>query len=274
MDEKKTISKVIPEGELNCIWAEAGVVSYKLCDRNYECDNCPFDQAMRQKPAPASASVSGGEATQPAASAAPEGRSGQDSLADIVHGIFGRPFSEKFPEDRFYSRGHVWIKKTAANRYNVGIDHYAAGLLDGNGGVVFPQPGTAAVKDNPCAWIICDGGTIAVQSPVDGKIRAVNPRLIESAAIVRTDPYESGWLSEISCEDDKCESLLNASRMESTSKSQFETIEREIVAEFDPRLPAPGVTLMDGGFRPRNLKDVLGTSRYVSILQKVFSCKS
>ncbi|MCL4539405.1 MAG: hypothetical protein M1378_07360 [Bacteroidetes bacterium] len=274
MDGKKTISKVIPEGELSCIWAEAGFVSYKLCDRNYECDDCPFDQVMRQKPAPASASASGGTVVQPKPTVVPDSRSGQDTLPGVVHSIFGGPFSERLPEDRFYSRGHVWVKKTAANSYRVGIDHYAAGLLDGNGNMVFSQPGAAAVKNNPCAWIICDGGTVAVQSPVDGKIRIVNSRLMESAAIVRTDPYESGWLSEITSEANICETCLSASEMEPASKSQFDEIEREIVTEFDARLPALGVTLMDGGHRPRNLNDLLGISRYVSVLQKVFSSRT
>lgn len=30
-----------------CIWMEAGVIDYKLCDHNYDCNTCKFDQAMR-----------------------------------------------------------------------------------------------------------------------------------------------------------------------------------------------------------------------------------
>lgn len=36
-----------PAGGLPCIWMSAGLVAYKLCDRGFECDGCPFDQAMR-----------------------------------------------------------------------------------------------------------------------------------------------------------------------------------------------------------------------------------
>lgn len=35
-----------------CIWMTAGVVSYKLCPLQFECDNCEFDAAMRQKDRP------------------------------------------------------------------------------------------------------------------------------------------------------------------------------------------------------------------------------
>lgn len=30
-----------------CVWMSAGLVAYKLCDRGFECESCPFDQAMR-----------------------------------------------------------------------------------------------------------------------------------------------------------------------------------------------------------------------------------
>ena len=30
-----------------CVWMEAGVVGYKLCDREFDCDHCPFDAALR-----------------------------------------------------------------------------------------------------------------------------------------------------------------------------------------------------------------------------------
>jgi len=31
-----------------CVWMESGVVSYKLCDFEYNCEACPFDRALRE----------------------------------------------------------------------------------------------------------------------------------------------------------------------------------------------------------------------------------
>jgi hypothetical protein len=42
---------VLPPGVLPCVWMSAGVVSFKLCDREGECEGCPFDRAM-MGPAP------------------------------------------------------------------------------------------------------------------------------------------------------------------------------------------------------------------------------
>jgi glycine cleavage system H lipoate-binding protein len=40
--------KAVPNGEEKCIWMEAGVIDYKLCNYYYNCNACPFDKAMKQ----------------------------------------------------------------------------------------------------------------------------------------------------------------------------------------------------------------------------------
>jgi hypothetical protein len=37
-----------PPGALPCVWMSAGLIAFKLCDREGECEGCPFDRAMRQ----------------------------------------------------------------------------------------------------------------------------------------------------------------------------------------------------------------------------------
>ena len=33
--------------ELPCVWVSAGVLSYRPCDREYECEGCPLYLALR-----------------------------------------------------------------------------------------------------------------------------------------------------------------------------------------------------------------------------------
>ncbi len=33
---------------LKCIWMLAGVLTYRLCDREYDCERCPLDAALRE----------------------------------------------------------------------------------------------------------------------------------------------------------------------------------------------------------------------------------
>lgn len=41
--------KIVPPGKKKCVWMEAGVVSYKLCDKNYDCATCAYDQGLQVK---------------------------------------------------------------------------------------------------------------------------------------------------------------------------------------------------------------------------------
>jgi glycine cleavage system H lipoate-binding protein len=49
--QTKTASgmKVIPSGERKCIWMDAGVVSYKLCTNQFQCNTCEFDRALSNR---------------------------------------------------------------------------------------------------------------------------------------------------------------------------------------------------------------------------------
>ena len=47
--EMKESMKIVPAGKKKCVWMEAGVVSYKLCDNNYDCPTCAYDHAMQLK---------------------------------------------------------------------------------------------------------------------------------------------------------------------------------------------------------------------------------
>ncbi len=47
--KKKESMKIVPPGKKKCVWMEAGVVSYKLCDNNYDCSTCVYDHAMQVK---------------------------------------------------------------------------------------------------------------------------------------------------------------------------------------------------------------------------------
>jgi len=46
----------VQEGAKVCIWAKMGVVSNRICTRNYDCLTCEFDQAMQEKIAAGEAS--------------------------------------------------------------------------------------------------------------------------------------------------------------------------------------------------------------------------
>jgi DNA-binding response OmpR family regulator len=47
--EAGEVEGAVEEGVKVCIWAKMGVVSNRICTRNYDCLTCEFDQAMQEK---------------------------------------------------------------------------------------------------------------------------------------------------------------------------------------------------------------------------------
>jgi len=46
-EDEAAVEKVVKVNE--CVWSKMGVVSYRICTRNYDCLTCEFDQAMQEK---------------------------------------------------------------------------------------------------------------------------------------------------------------------------------------------------------------------------------
>src|SRR4030067_3521666 len=46
-DKKMGNRNIWPANESPCIWMEAGIIDYKLCDKNFDCENCPFDTIIK-----------------------------------------------------------------------------------------------------------------------------------------------------------------------------------------------------------------------------------
>ena len=49
VETKKESFKIVPPGRKKCVWMEAGVVSYKLCDNNFDCPTCPMITPCRPR---------------------------------------------------------------------------------------------------------------------------------------------------------------------------------------------------------------------------------
>jgi glycine cleavage system H lipoate-binding protein len=47
--KKRESMRIVPAGKKKCVWMEAGVVSYKLCDNNFDCSTCLYDHGMQDK---------------------------------------------------------------------------------------------------------------------------------------------------------------------------------------------------------------------------------
>ncbi len=269
----KLTNRVNPEGVLSCIWVDAGLVSYKLCDYDFECEACAFDQVMRQR--------SHRTFKTPVQSKIPLHKekysNGPPEYGDTPAGLV-RQFllpsgTNTLPPGRFYSGNYVWAKRVEDDRYRIGLNEHIVSLFHDTWNVILPQPGSVSRRNAPLAWIILEDGTIVVRSPLDGKISKSNFQLRESPSLINSDPYEAGWICEVEgVELKKVEPVL----MDETAAkihydSQFRDLEKSIISDLESKPDRVGLTMMDGGVKPKILKDILGPRKYISLLKRLLS---
>jgi len=152
--------KIVPDGEKECVWAEAGVIPYKLCDSNYDCTNCSFDIVMS---------------------------GGKDLIPKRTHSRGG-----KLCTHRFYHHCHTWAQVEEKACVRIGIDDFGQNILGPIETICLPLKDEKIGKKS--IRIKARGLIISLTPPVDGYVEEVNEELINQPQLANKSPYEKGWL--------------------------------------------------------------------------------
>jgi len=217
-----------------CVWMAAGLVAWKLCDRNFECQDCELDIALR------------GHADRPAR--AIDAR---------------RVAARDFPADRRYHRSHVWAAEIDEARVRIGLDAFAASLLDRMTSIVLPVAGSRIEQHRVACWAVDDAKIIPLCAPVSGTVQATNDGVQDDPQLVAASPYDRGWLVEVACDGplEAVKSLRTAEVLRERSDDQMRQLDRAARARLAPDAIV-GATMADGGVRLSDLRKVLGAERY------------
>jgi len=239
MGAKSASYPLIPEEERKCVWMATGFISYKLCDRNYQCDICPLDQAIRNDET--------GEGDLPESGENWAEGSLQAEPSALINGAI------------FYHPDHCWVKVENSDRARIGIDDLLTQLITEVKVVILPQAGSFTGQGECFAHIIQEDYILPVISPISGSIQTVNPRLEKEPELITNDPRGEGWL--ITVKPKHLESDLKNLLFGRKALSWYRREEKEIIARTDlilkhnPR--GVGPTMQDGGVRISCLRDVL-----------------
>lgn len=147
----------------------SGRISYGLCSQGYDCVKCPFDQMIED------------------ASYLPNLK---PPVVDATSGF-------QIARDHYYHYGHTWARVEYGGRVRVGIDDFALRLLGPQDKIEIPGLGSSVGQNRPQAVLKRNGQEAPTLSPVDGKVVAVNQKLINKTTVANEDPYGEGWLMVI-----------------------------------------------------------------------------
>lgn len=109
-------------------------------------------------------------------------------------------FSARFPDSFRYSRSHYWMAEVEGQPglWRVGFTKFATRML---GELVDcewkKKDGEAVAPGDNVGWVEGFKAASDVYCVMDGAFAGGNPVLQDDACIVRTDPYEVGWLYSV-----------------------------------------------------------------------------
>jgi glycine cleavage system H lipoate-binding protein len=154
-----------------CVWMWAGLLTYRLCDRGYQCTGCPVEAVFHPRD-----SVLGPEA-QPKAIASVRS-SGAEAAAP----------------DRFHDSQHLWLRVLPEGRLQVGLDPMAARLLQPAESLELPRVGLRLRRGEPAATLGLQGRAVKFASPVTGDVLRVHQVPSSRLRFMLTRPYTRAWL--------------------------------------------------------------------------------
>ena len=118
-----------------------------------------------------------------------------------------------YPENLKYTSEHEWVRTPgdAEGSVRVGITDFAQDALGDIVYVSLPQVGDTVTAGDTCGELESTKSVSDIYAPVTGEVVATNTSLDQTPELVNSDPYEAGWLFEVSIsERSQVEGLMDA----------------------------------------------------------------
>lgn len=255
---------------VHCIWMDAGVVAYKLCDTGLDCDRCAFHHGMLQH---ARDSCSDGMTSGPEVPARPRGDyPTQDSLDAVVERLLGPIRETSYPADRRYSLHRLWVAPAEDGTFSIGVDHVVPPLVSPIHGVVLPRQQTRLYREMPFAWLLTNTGILPLPAPMNGLVIDSNEHLSDHPEWITRSPYDEAWIIRATTDSPKHleQLLLPAETVKQNNLHQMEMMQSWIRRHVTSQT-LQDATLCDGGLFVQSLHELLGQKYYPRFLREFLS---
>jgi glycine cleavage system H protein len=290
--------------ELPCVWVTAGVLSYRPCHREYDCDGCELYHALRG-PGPEAEVASTVEEAPYAATSARErepregaAASSERRAADVTTPGPTRSVIPPAPEedrayhqavsayltrltggcnlhlDRPYTPGHLWIIEEDGE-VKVGLDCQTLRVLYPLDDFTLPRPGVWLKRGETMGWVQRGHLILPLTAPISGEVIEVNEALVDEIRRLGFPEKAAPWLLRLAPREplDAVPDLLTGESMLHWYEGKLALLRNflEVAVSLDPEVQeAVGPTLNDGGEPNLNLEEVLGPTLFQQLLERLF----
>jgi glycine cleavage system H protein len=151
----------------------------------------------------------------------------------------------------YYAPGHSWLQWKGDKTVRVGLDDLAQHVFSRITEVVLPEPGQLLRAGQPGVVVRAGRRRALIPSPVEGRVVAINQRVLRNPSLLHNDPYAGGWLYAVEPGEPTYtrfpygEPARAWFRAESLRFSGFLEKELGMAAADGGELVAPGPTLLN-----------------------------
>lgn len=245
----------------------AGLLTYKLCKYDLQCERCPLDWELRNlssNPPFDPAAFQEGKTTIPEGVAPALPRDKEKSREEFVE-------EDVSPSDirgsLFYHPGHTWIKVEKADEVRVGLDCFLSRIVGKANVIVLPLPGRRCHRGENLCSIIQDEGILDIVFPVSGSILSVNQKLKDQPKLVSEDPLGNGFLLTLKPKNLQRDQkyLFFGGAALSWYQKELERFKAAAVSELRGQ-ERVGVTMQDGRISLRDIRKFVDPERYIQLV--------
>ncbi|MDI6804713.1 MAG: hypothetical protein QME58_12875 [Bacteroidota bacterium] len=246
--------------DAKCVWMSAGVVSYKLCDLEFDCEHCAYDRIIRSKIS--SEIVNGNYKTSNIGKIV--------NYSDQAKMLIDKLIDSEINPTYYYSKNHIRLSKDEDGAVSIGIDILLAKILNYINCIVMMPVGEFVRQRKSFCWLIQKGRTLTLYSPISGTVVQNNALLLNSPDLIRTTDLQKSWLSKIRLnKDSRLEDFYTGEEaqvwfqkeLKRTKDNFYEIIEKQRI------LTSP--TQFDGGIFSSSLSEILPNDEYWKILRNL-----
>jgi glycine cleavage system H lipoate-binding protein len=228
-EDLKENPPIPPVARQECIWMKARIINFHLCYNEGDCDHCEFDLNMRRAMGHEvrlgrRARLSGWtdqiketfETVARPCIYALLGQTGtpreckddygcfrctvyKNQSEKVKHESFVKPgystvSGYKLANDYYYHFGHLWVHMEQGGHVRVGMDDFVTKIFGKSKELRLPVVGDSLRQGEVGFVMIRNGHKAPMQSPLSGKVVAVNSEVVENPTLCHQDSYYSGWL--------------------------------------------------------------------------------
>jgi hypothetical protein len=212
----------LPESERHCRHELAGRVTSRMCDNNFDCRHCSEYSQFAALPAKL-----------------------------VVHDL-----KIHHSDDRYYHRGHSWVRREADGTLAVGLDELGQYLIGNPDSIEMPAVG-GEIDTNGIAWRIKKNGkVISVRAPIEGRVVGIGGPGKDWYLKIqpRLDPREPRTLRH----------LLRGAEVPGWLYREQERLQAQL------RPPNAAPSLADGGSLVHGLMNAIPEADWETVLEETF----